>query len=90
MTVIEGQTSIFDVLAAARTVKLPFTVLTGPGQYDEDFCAYCGTRRNLNESGCGPATVEHPDYRYSICDSCSEKYRTMRPFPAQWTFKEIQ
>lgn len=70
--------------------QLPFTAKTGPGQFGDKFCAYCGTRKNLNEGGGGPASDEYPSYSYDICDPCSDKYRTMRPPRALWTFKETE
>lgn len=70
--------------------QLPFTAKTGPGQFGNKFCAYCGTRKNLNEGGGGPASDEYPSYSYDICDPCSDKYRTMRPPRALWTFKETE
>lgn len=68
--------------------QLPFTAKTGPGQFGDKFCAYCGTRKNLNEGGGGPASDDYPSYSYDICNPCSDKYRTMRPPRALWTFKE--
>lgn len=86
---LEGQLTIFDVLTPAREYKLPFTASTGPGKYDANFCAYCGTSKRLNEGGAGPAGAG-PSYYYQICDPCSERYRCMRPPFDQWTFKEMQ
>lgn len=89
MIAIDGQMTIFDVLAPERQVKLPFTVTTGPNKYELEFCAYCGSRKNLNEGGCGPAGSGGPSYNYSICNPCSDRYRTMRPPSELWTYKEI-
>lgn len=71
-----------------KPVKLPFTVFTGPRKYDGEECAYCGTKKNLNEGGCGPAGGG-PGFSYNICNPCSVRYRTMRPPSELWTYKEI-
>lgn len=77
-------------LPTDKPMQLPFTVATGPNKYAADFCAYCGTKKNLNEGGAGPAGFEEPSYDYNICDPCSSLYRQMRPPAEFWTFKEIQ
>ena len=89
MNTIDGQLSLFDVLVPAHEVKLPFTVYSGPGQWEINKCAYCESAKKLNEGGGGPATAEHPAYRYNICEPCSGRYRSMRPPMKLWTFKEI-
>lgn len=91
MTILDGQLDALDLLLAEpiREYKLPFTASTGPGMYDFDTCAFCGTSKRLNEGGCGPAGFTGPSYWYQICDPCSERYRGKRPPRELWTFKEM-
>ena len=90
MTIIDGQLDALDLLTAepAREYKLPFTVFSGPFKFNQAECAYCGTKRNINEWYAGPATPEHPNYNFGICEPCSERNRGMRPPPDLWTFRE--
>ena len=88
---MDGQLDALDLLTAepVRDYKLPFIAFTGPGKYDVDQCAYCGTSKRLNEGGAGPAHSTGPSYYFRICEPCSERYRRMRPPFELWTFKEI-
>ena len=85
MTVIDGQTSIFDALEPEYPT---FTATTGPGKYDVKFCGYCHTTKQLNEGGAGPAGKQ-PGYAYWVCEPCADKHHGNRTPLNQWVFQEI-